>query len=540
MDPPSVILPQGHVVGTHLETTSPHPVEAFLGIPYALPPTGDRRFRPAEKVHLSKETIDASKFGPIAPGKVFVVEGPAAEQSEDCLTVNVFRPTGHELKEKLPVAVYIHGGAFNRGSARGHNTASMVAWSELPFIGVSFGYRVGALGFLPSSLAKKEGILNLGLRDQVHLLEWVQENISHFGGNPANVTLFGLSAGGHSIGHHLLNYSEDVKPLFDRVILESGSPTSRAVRPYDAKIHEQQFQDFLKEVNFPSDLPESEIFPFLRSLPSSTVTTAQTKIFDKYNPSLRWAFQPVIDGDIISRAPLDAWKAGHWHKVPIVTGFCSNEGTMYVDKKMSKPEQFRLFWSELLPELSSSDLDTIDRLYPDPRINSDSPYVETREGYGLGPQFKRIEAAYAHYAYIAPVRQSALFASPEVRVYLYNWALPKTVVGRANHGDNKNYETMNKEIIQVSESQKELAETLHSYICSFICTGDPNTLAGRYSERPKWGHYVADNPHIMVFGQGNEELIGGHPAPAAKFVKDEWAIKETEFWWSKTEISELG
>lgn len=80
-----------------------------------------------------------------------------------------------------------------------HNTASMVAWSEEPFIAVSFNYRIGALGFLPSSVSAKEGILNLGLRDQIVLFEWVRDNISQFGGDPNNVTLFGLSAGGHSV-----------------------------------------------------------------------------------------------------------------------------------------------------------------------------------------------------------------------------------------------------------------------------------------------------------------------------------------------------
>lgn len=80
-----------------------------------------------------------------------------------------------------------------------HDTASMVAWSEEPFVAVSFGYRLGAFGFLPSSLTNKEGLLNLGLRDQILLFQWVQENIEAFGGDPGNVTLFGLSAGAHSV-----------------------------------------------------------------------------------------------------------------------------------------------------------------------------------------------------------------------------------------------------------------------------------------------------------------------------------------------------
>lgn len=187
------------MVGTLLEQTSPQPVDGFLGVPYALPLTGDRRFRPAAKVPNSTNTIDASKFGHAAPGKALVAGGPKLEQSEDCLTANIFRPTGTKDSDKLPVAIYIHGGAFNRGAAAMHNTASMVAWSEEPFIGVSFGYRVGALGFLPSTLSKKEGLLNLGLRDQILLFEWVQENIGQFGGDVGNVTLFGLSAGAHSV-----------------------------------------------------------------------------------------------------------------------------------------------------------------------------------------------------------------------------------------------------------------------------------------------------------------------------------------------------
>ena len=196
---PSVTLAQGQVIGTRLEESSPHPVDAFLGVPYALPPTRDRRFRPAAKVADSTDTIDASKYGPAAPGKALLAGGPKLEQSEDCLTANIFRPVGTSESDQLPVAIYLHGGAFNRGSAAMHNTASMVAWSEAPFIGVSFGYRVGALGFLPSTLAKKEGALNLGLRDQVHLFEWVQDNIGKFGGDPGSVTLFGLSAGAHSV-----------------------------------------------------------------------------------------------------------------------------------------------------------------------------------------------------------------------------------------------------------------------------------------------------------------------------------------------------
>lgn len=199
---PSVKLPQGTVNGLTLTSDLPRPVESFRGIPYCLPPTGDRRFRPAQKIPPSSAAvIDASAYGPAAPGKPLLAGGPMLEYSEDCLHANVFRhvPGKGQSEKLLPVAVYIHGGAFNRGVSSGHNTASMVAWSEEPFVAVSFNYRLGALGFLPSSLSAKEEALNLGLRDQIVLLEWVKDNITFFGGDPDNVTLFGLSAGGHSV-----------------------------------------------------------------------------------------------------------------------------------------------------------------------------------------------------------------------------------------------------------------------------------------------------------------------------------------------------
>lgn len=80
-----------------------------------------------------------------------------------------------------------------------HNTASMMGWSEKPFVAVSFNYRIGALGFLPSTVSAQEGILNLGLHDQILAFQWVRENIEAFGGDPSQVTLIGLSAGAHSV-----------------------------------------------------------------------------------------------------------------------------------------------------------------------------------------------------------------------------------------------------------------------------------------------------------------------------------------------------
>ncbi|KAK8102470.1 alpha/beta-hydrolase [Apiospora sp. TS-2023a] len=556
---PRVTLPQGTVVGVTQHGAYPKPIDAFLGIPYAQPPTGDRRFRPPVKVEAitagEEKVIDASQFGPRAPAKQFLIIGPKLEESEDCLTANVFRQAAagqSEKKKLLPVAVYMHGGAFNRGNAAMHDTASMVGWSAAPFVAVSFGYRIGALGFLPSSLSAKEGALNLGLKDQILLIEWVQENIHLFGGDKDNVTLIGLSAGAHSIGHHLLDYEEGKSPLFHRAVMESGAPTSRAVRQPDAEIHEQQFADFLEAVKCPKGTPESEVFPYLRSLSIDVIKAAHTKVFYEYNPSLRWAFQPVIDGEIIRQRPIDAWRKGEWHKMPIMTGFNGNEGSLYVNKQMDSSEQFTEFWKTLLPQLSDADVAKINELYPDPTKDPSSIYkVEgpLAEKGGVGKMYKRIEAAYAHYAYVSPARQTAHLAGSqkEAPVYLYHWALEKTLVNGAAHGENMLYEVRDPDTCRVSPAQDELSRVLHAYVTSFICTGDPNGVPGDGVERPKWEANSSNGrckKMKMVFGKDIKELVGEcsggnekSPLPA-ELVEDVWAKTESDFWWDKVEISQ--
>lgn len=140
---PVVILPQGRISGTSLDDDYPNPIEGFLGVPYAFPPTGDRRFRHLSPLPASSETTNAKAFGKICPGKSFRFAGPKPlPMGEDCLTANIFRPWGVKQGAKLPVALHFHGGAFNRGHSFMQDTASMLAWSENPFVGVNFNYRL--------------------------------------------------------------------------------------------------------------------------------------------------------------------------------------------------------------------------------------------------------------------------------------------------------------------------------------------------------------------------------------------------------------
>lgn len=209
---PAVTLRQGRYIGVNLpvEYRFPKAIEAWRGIPFAQTTGGENRFRPPKALPDSDQTFQAVKFGENCPIGGTVGNG----FGENCLNANIYRPAGlvddHGMKKGpnnnnkrpalLPVVVYIHGGAFNGGMGVERNMASFIAWADAPMIGINFNYRVGALGFLPSALTAKEGLLNLGLRDQTMMLEWVRENVKAFGGDPDNVTIMGLSAGAHSVG----------------------------------------------------------------------------------------------------------------------------------------------------------------------------------------------------------------------------------------------------------------------------------------------------------------------------------------------------
>jgi acetylcholinesterase len=191
----SVTIPQGTYLGIEAKSDFPRVLQQFLGIPYAKSTEGERRFLPPIPASLSKKTFLASKYGNRCPGG----DPGVTPQTEDCLNLNIFRPKERVIGKLLPVLIYIHGGAFNFGYGHTREIANMVGWSSEPFLGISFNYRLGAFGFLPSSLMAREGLLNIGLKDQALLLEWVRKNIAAFGGNPDAVTIMGSSAGAHSV-----------------------------------------------------------------------------------------------------------------------------------------------------------------------------------------------------------------------------------------------------------------------------------------------------------------------------------------------------
>src|SRR4051812_24518459 len=209
--------PLGALEGVDLEGC-----ERYAGIRYARAPVGDLRFRAPQPVEPWEGVYDATRFGPSAPqppplaGSIIAIGD--LHTDEDCLFVNVYTPATDTGRR--PVMVWIHGGAYTMGSGDMYDGRSLVRRGDV--VVVTLNYRLGVLGWLAvdhldSSLA---GSGNNGIRDQIEALRWVRDNISSFGGDPANVTVFGESAGGGSIGALLA--APDADGLFHKAIVESG------------------------------------------------------------------------------------------------------------------------------------------------------------------------------------------------------------------------------------------------------------------------------------------------------------------------------
>ncbi|KAL2071532.1 hypothetical protein VTL71DRAFT_12767 [Oculimacula yallundae] len=542
---PKVVLRQGRFTGVELEDGYPQTMDAFLGIPYGLSTEGLARFKAPVGVDASDLEFDAGTFGDRCPS------GGGGGQSENCLNLNLYRPKTRDPNAKLPVVVHVHGGAFNGGIGDSSwQLSHFAAWSAEPMIAVSFSYRVGALGFLPSKLMAAEGLLNAGLKDQQLLLEWVQENIAAFGGDPENVTIMGVSAGAHSIGHHLL-HNTDKPPLFARAILESGAATARAVYTPTNPLHEKQFKEFLKELGCAS-VPDERLVTTLRGYSTSKIKTASETIFNRYNPSVQWPFQPVIDGPggMIPTSPISAWKAGNWHNVSILTGYNTNEGTSFVPSTGQTNKDFTSFFSTLLPGLKTSDIEVLQDVYPDPTKDHHSKYVEHRPG--VGKQFTRTEQAYGQFAYIAPVRQTVHYAATgSAPVYLYHFAASSSVKDGAAHGDHIPFVMHTPGVKDRSATTLEISGHMHAYWTSFVTKGDPNVVEGRYPGRRKWPRYgraggeggkgrKGGEGRLLVFGEGNDELAGGKKTGVVVQLKDDgFAAEESDFWWNRTELFEF-
>ncbi len=307
---PTVKTNKGTVVGLSVGT-----VNEFLGVPYAAPPVGDLRFR-APVPHAPWTTpIQATQVAAVCPQI-----RPVATGSEDCLYLNVYAPVG-AVAAGRPVMVYFPGGGFVQGSASSPYYNSQYIVQQSGVIVVTVTYRVGALGFLTTPALDAENPNkvsgNYGLLDQRQALRWVRENIAAFGGDPANVTLFGESAGADSIEYQLS--APATAGLYQHAIIESS--VAGFLIP-SLPIAVSEATGGATVVAAVGCAGAADVAACLRALPAYAFLAPVVA-----NPG---STLPVVDGVVVPQAPLAAYRSGKFVHVPVIFGTNHDEGTAFV------------------------------------------------------------------------------------------------------------------------------------------------------------------------------------------------------------------
>ncbi|XP_067653997.1 acetylcholinesterase-like [Haliotis asinina] len=486
-------------------------LDVFYGIPYAKPPVGDLRFKhPQPSESWGPEVRDARKPTP----SCFQVNDAltSAEKhkqvpddySEDCLHLTVWVPSDNT--GNLAVMVWIHGGGFYSGSSRVPQYEGNYIAAENDVIVVSMNYRLGPFGF--SYLGPNTIPGNMGLMDQRLALHWVKDNIANFGGDPSRVTIFGESAGGVSVGHHLV--SPLSRDLFDRAIMQSGTlscPWAYTV-PKTAKVKIKEFADHLE---CPSSSTDADIYDCLKTADAQTM--ADLQVSDLFSEGL--TFVPVVDGYFLPEDPKALLTSGSIKQTSVLHGFNEDEITPFLAVKLKQmrnvstvpetlilsqqeyqslvsfdfvagrgiEEPIRLFYeSQKAPLTDTHYLDvmirmTSDRDFKCPHLEFDRLYSPTNPTYVYSFNHRLSRSAYPQWIGAAHGYELD---------FVFGWVL-ETSLG-------------------YSEEEMELSKTIMTYWTNFAKSGDPNAPV---PVKVSWP--VSDNTELsyMVLDVGSN-LSTGH------------------------------
>lgn len=295
-------------------------IRRWFGIPFAAPPVGDKRFRRAQEPEPWTQARPCKAMG---NSSVQFAAGPMADllvmhapASEDCLYLNVWAP---EQAEGAPVFVYIYGGANHMGesAAPAHDLS---AFARDGIVGVSFNYRLGALGFYDFSDLGEGFDSNCAVSDMIAALKWVHENIASFGGDPGNVTICGESAGG--TGVYCLLASPAAQGYFQKAIPMSGL-SGNATPHY---VHELNNALFFEELG----LTPAQAAETLKTMPVAELVRGGGAVMAKHNDAHQGIFLtgPVID-DLIPDYPWRMLAKGNAKDVAMLVGTCRDEGGLF-------------------------------------------------------------------------------------------------------------------------------------------------------------------------------------------------------------------
>ena len=464
-------------------------ITVFRGVPFAEPPVGELRWRAPRPLQTKLASRNATEFAPACMQSMRILEwyrdmaeifGSTRDEfadlevSEDCLYLNVWSPDLDD-DAKLPVMVYVHGGSNNSGWAyepdyRGHVLA------ERGVVVVSIAYRLGLFGFLSHPDIEDVAVANFGLWDQVAALEWVQDHIGQFGGDPNRITLFGESAGSQDI--LALMTSKQARDKFHGAILQSNAGFGIGGRASPALEDEQQRGvDTAALFGFAGD----DAWKQLKTVPADELLMAYEKRFPRYYHS------PAVDGQLLDRTVWSAINDGQLANIPFIIGSNGDErysGTP-VDANAGNVRETIESTSHLnSPQTLAAVLNEADYREMIDRIS-------TADGMLCPSQYTAALVNDAWVYYFSRVREGD--GGAQVRAY-HGAELPYTF------GTHPDWMT-------TTDVDWDLTEQILSYWTGFAKRGNPNSRG-----LPEWPRFKNPDQQVMTFA--NEARRTDTPEPA--------------------------
>jgi para-nitrobenzyl esterase len=479
------------------------PVRAFLGIPYAAPPVGDLRWKPPAPAAKWKGVRKATEFGahcmqgPVYGDMAFRDSGG----SEDCLSLNVWTPA-KESGAKLPVMVWIYGGGFVAG-ATSEVRQDGQQLAQQGVVVVSMNYRLGVFGFLVLPELARESrhhsAGNYGLLDQVAALAWVRQNIAAFGGDPANVTIFGESAGSFSVSAQMA--SPLAKGLFHKAIGESGAAFSSSGLAFDPLAVREE-----KDSKFVSSTMGAQTLAELRAVPAQKLLDT----FFKPGGPTNFAFGPDVDGYFLPESVPAIFAAGKQNDVPLMAGWNHDEGSFEVVFNPQKPT------AESMKAMAQKEFGAkaaeFSRLYP---ADTDAQALRSMEDFA-GDRF----IAWSTWRWM-----EAQTATGKQPIYRFRFDLgppadPKGPQLGAFHSSEIGYvfgQLDSQGHVEWRPEDRQLSAQMQKYWANFARSADPNGEG-----LPKWPPYASTSGWQVMYLDKQSEARKDDQRDRELFLNTVW------------------